>query len=252
MIEEIFEGGNSPVHRIDPRCRVAVATLFSFAIALSERMPTLWAGLVLSLVFLVMARLNLKQVMKRLFLMWGFLLFIWIIMPVTFEGDVVYRIGNLGLSREGLVLAGRITLKSNAILVAFIALITTMNFSTLGYVLNFFRIPEKLVHLLLLTYRYIFVIEQEYHRLLRAARIRSFKPQTNVHTYKTYAYLVGMLFVRASARAERVYQAMKCRGFQGKFHCLQEFSLTRSDLAWTLCALTGIGLIIFMEVFAKS
>lgn len=248
MVEEIFAAGDSVIHRTDPRCRVVTAVLFSFVIAMSEQKLTLWAGLALSIILLLMARLNLREVMKRLFIMWRFLFFIWLILPMTFEGEVIYRIGKLTLSREGLLLSGLITLKSNAILLIFISLITTMNFSTLGYVLNFFQIPEKLVHLLLLTYRYIFVIEQEYRRLLRAAKVRCFQPKSNLHTYKTYAYLVGMLFVRASARAERVYRAMKCRGFQGKFHCLQEFSLSRADRIWTVSLLSGIAILIFMEV----
>ncbi|MFW5635287.1 MAG: energy-coupling factor transporter transmembrane component T family protein, partial [Thermodesulfobacteriota bacterium] len=124
-------------------------------------------------------------------------------------------------------------LKSHAILLVLIALAATMNSATLGYVLDYFRLPPKLVYLLLLTYRYIFVIEQEYIRLSRAARLRSFHPRTNLHTYRTYAYLVGMLFVRAAARAERVYKAMRCRGFQGKIYCLRSFAVTRLDWIWT-------------------
>ena len=85
-------------------------------------------------------------------------------------------------------MAAQITLKSNAILLALVALVTTMNFSILGYALNWLHVSDKIVHLLLMTYRYVFVIDQEYQRLIRAARIRGFQPGTNLHTYKTYAY----------------------------------------------------------------
>ncbi|WP_022668359.1 cobalt ECF transporter T component CbiQ [Desulfospira joergensenii] len=251
MIEEVFAAGDSPVHSIDPRSRVAVATLLSFVIALCENFSTLWAGLVLSLVLVFAARLNPREVIKRVLVIWGFLLFLWILLPLTYEGDVIYRIGKLGLTKQGFLLCAKISLKSNAIVLTFIALIATMDFSTLGYTLNFFKMPKNLVHLLLLTYRYIFVIENEYRRLIRAAKIRSFQPKTNLHTYQTYAYLVGMLFVRASTRAERVYNAMKCRGFKGEFHCLHEFSLSRSDWIWTAAAMIGIALLIIMEVIAR-
>ncbi len=247
MLEEPFAAGDSPVHRMDPRCRVAFATLLSFVIALSEKFPALWAGLFFSLILLCMARLNLKAVLARVAVMWGFLLLLWILLPLTFEGEAVYRVWQLTLTREGILLSARISLKSNAILVIFISLVTTMNFTTLGYALNSFRIPEKLVHLLLLTYRYIFVIEQEYRRLLRAANIRNFRPKTNLHTYRTYAYLAGMLFVRASARAERVYQAMRCRGFRGKFYCLREFSISRADRIWAGFMSAGIIGLILLE-----
>ena len=101
-----------------------------------------------------------------------------------------------------------------------------------------------------MTYRYVFVIEQEYQRLLKAVKIRNFQPKTNMHTYRTYAYLVGMLFVRASARAERVHHAMLCRGFKGKFYCLYDFSVSRLDLIWSAfmgAAIIGLGVLEWMK-----
>lgn len=202
----------------------------------------------MSVLLIPAARLNPAAVLKRLAVIWGFLLFLWLILPWTITGEVVFRIGQLAFTREGLLLCAKISIKANAILMGFIALVSTMDFSTLGYALNYFRLPKKLVHLLLLTYRYVFVIEQEYRRLIRAAKIRNFQPGSNLHTYKTYAYVAGMLFVRASLRAERVYRAMTCRGFSGEFHCLREFTLSPADRIRTLIALAGIGVLIGMEV----
>ncbi|MGX9365081.1 cobalt ECF transporter T component CbiQ [Desulfoplanes sp. PS50] len=249
MIEEIFACGHSFIHKTDPRCRVAAATLLCFVIALGRKMPMLWAGLGLSVILVLWARLNLAEVLKRLVFIWGFLVFFWAILPLTYDGDVVYRIGKLGITRQGIDLCTAISIKSNAILLVSMALITTMDLGTLGYTLNFFKIPGKFVHLLLLTYRYIFVIEQEYRRLVRAAKLRSFRPRNNMHTYRTYAYLCGMLFVRASARAQRVYNAMKCRGFSGRFICLHEFALSPADIIWTLAALAAAACLVFMEIF---
>jgi cobalt/nickel transport system permease protein len=95
-------------------------------------------------------------------------------------------------------------------------------------------IPDKIVSLLLITYRYIFVMKQEFERLSRAAKARGFRPKTNIHTYRTYAYLVGMLLVRAVERAERVHKAMICRGFRGKFYSLHKFSVSLPDLVWSV------------------
>jgi cobalt/nickel transport system permease protein len=54
-----------------------------------------------------------------------------------------------------------------------------------------------------------------------------------------------MLFVRAAARAERVHQAMLCRGFKGKFYSLQDFQM--SSASWIFALLMTaviIGLIL--------
>jgi cobalt/nickel transport system permease protein len=245
MLEEPFATGHSQIHRLDPRLKVLFATVYSFVVALSDRFPSLFAALALSFVLIGLARLNIREVAKRVLIVNGLILFFWLVLPLTFEGVVLFYLGPFAVTREGLLISARITLKSNAILLAFVALIASTSIATLGHALNRLRIPEKIVHLLLLTYRYVFVIEQEYQRLVRATKIRGFRPKSNMHTYRTYAYLIGMLFVRASERAARVHQAMLCRGFKGKFYCLREFSFSRLDFIWSaFMAIAVIGLVI--------
>ncbi len=229
MIAEPFAVGRSPIHRMDPRLRVVLATVFSFLAALSNGIPTLAGGLAFSVLLVAAARLDVGLLVRRLLPLWGFLLLLWLVLPLTHKGETLYTIGPFPATREGLLLSARITLKSHAILLAFTAWVATMSFVTLGHALNRLRAPEKIVHLLLLTYRYIFVLEEEYGRLLRAARLRGFQPGTNLHTYRTYAYLIGMLFLRAADRAQRVHRAMQCRGFQGKFYSLYRFRAAPSD-----------------------
>jgi len=232
MLREPFADGDSLIHRIDPRYKVVVAVVFTVVVAVSYRFTTLVTALAISLILVQVARLNLRAVAGRLLVVFAFLALLWIVLPLTFQGPAGLEIGPLVLTRPGIVLAGQISLKSVAILLSLIALTGTMHFAALGHALDRLRVPDKIVHLLLMTYRYIFVIETEYRRLLRAAKIRGFRAGTNLHTYRTYAYLLGMLFVRAAARAERVYQAMRCRGFHGRFYCLSEFRPGGRDRAF--------------------
>jgi len=249
MILEPFATGHSRVHSLDPRLKVLFATVYSFVVALSDRFPSLFAALALSFLLIGLARLNIREVAGRVLIVNGLILLFWLVLPLTFEGVALFYLGPFAVTREGLLVSARITLKSNAILLAFIALIASTSITTLGHALNRLRFPEKIIHLLLLTYRYVFVIEQEYQRLVRAAKIRGFRPKSNMHTYRTYAYLIGMLFVRASERAERVRQAMLCRGFKGKFYCLREFSFSRQDFIWSVfmgIAVIGLGVVEWM------
>jgi len=230
MITEPFSTGNSIIHRIDPRLRILFAITFSFVLAVSMEFQTLLVALAFSFILIGIARLNIRGVLRRIAVVLGFILLIWAVLPLTFEGGPIFRMGPLKLMRPGIILSAQITLKSIAILLVFIALVATMTIAMLGHALNDLRLPDKMVFLLLITYRYFFVIEQEYHRLLTAVKMRGFRPQTNIHTYKTFAYLIGMIFVRASDRAERVHQAMKCRGFNGKFYSLHTFPAHRRNV----------------------
>ena len=234
MISEPFAIGNSIVHQLDPRIRVVLTSVYAFVVALSYHFSVLILALLLSLVLTVISRVSLTAVLKRIIWVNAFILLLWVLLPFTFSGDVLARAGSFNIYRPGVVLAAQITLKSYAILLAFIALIATMSFATLGHALYRLRVPEKIVHLLMMTYRYVFVIEQEFLRLLRAAKIRGFQPGTNSNTYRTYSYVIGMLFVRAAARAERVHQAMLCRGFKGKFYSLQDFHVSSASWIFAL------------------
>jgi len=248
MISEPFATGSSIVHQLDPRIRVGFTILYAFVVALSYQFSVLIAALVLSAMLVVISQISIKEVFKRIVTVNALIFLLWVILPFTFHGEVLTRMGSFAIYRPGVTLAAQITLKSNAILLAFIALVATMPFATLGHALHRLRVPQKIVHLLLMTYRYIFVIEQEYKRLLRAAKIRGFQPGTNLNTYRTYSYVIGMLFVRSAARAERVHQAMLCRGFKGKFYSLQEFKAGMAGGLFSIIMTVLIIGLIVMEV----
>lgn len=247
MDTEPFANGNSWVHHTDPVLRIVFAVLYSVPVAVAADFTMLGAALGFSILLTGLAQLNPGRVARRMAAVFGFLVFLWAVLPWTIGGDPFFRIGPLAASGRGIELAARITLKSIAILAALTALLATMSIAALGQAMARLGVPSKLVYLLLLTYRYIFVIEEEYQRLLRAARVRGFRPRTNLHTYKTYAYMIGMLFVKAGFRAERVHQAMKCRGFKGRFYSLREFPPTPGN--WALAALmtTGVTALCILE-----
>jgi cobalt/nickel transport system permease protein len=141
------------------------------------------------------------------------------------------RCMGLHLSLDGLFLAALITLKTNATVLLFISLLATSTVAQLGHGLQRLHLSPRLCFILLSSYRYLFLIHEEFLRLHRAAELRCFQPRTNLHTYKTYGYLLGMVFVRSWNRAARVQQAMILRGFTGTFQSLDTLhELRRSDI----------------------
>ncbi|HCY88188.1 MAG TPA: cobalt ECF transporter T component CbiQ [Desulfobacteraceae bacterium] len=245
MIDRSLEQGDSFIHRIDPRIRIVTALCLSMTAAQCTH-PAVAAGfLSISVVLALIAKLKAGQVLIRLKPLLWFLLMMWLFLPLTFTEDIVYRYGWLTVSRAGVQLCTMISLKSIGILIIFTSLLATMPVATLGAGLHRLRVPDKLVFLLLMTYRYIAVIRQEYNRLIRAARFRGFRPGTNLHSYRTYAYLAGMLFVRASHRADRVFQAMRCRGFTGRFRSLDVYTADGIHIGFlVICGAAGISLLI--------
>jgi len=228
-LEEFAEGG-SAIHSLDPRVKVATLFPLIIVVATARELFVPFLALIVGVILLSFSRLNLKAVLCRLYPVNLFILFLWLVLPFTVEGRSIFTRGGLVLTAEGLLLAFSITLKANAILLSTIALVGTIPVFRLAHTLRSLKIPEKLVNLFFFCYRYISVLHQDYSTLHNAMKVRAFKARTNIHTYRSYAYLVGMLVVRSYDHSEKIYQAMLCRGFKGRFPLLSHFTaLTGKD-----------------------
>jgi cobalt/nickel transport system permease protein len=225
-----FATGDSLLHRLDPRVKIVVAVLFSVVVALADNHACLAVAASVAITLLFIARLSFKQVLIRLLAVNTFILFLWLFLPFTYGGEELFSIGPLHATREGIDYALLITIKSNSIVLCLIALIATIPVITLGHALSHLRVPDKLIHLFFFTVRYLQVLHLEYDRLRDAMKIRGFRPRSNLHTYRSLAYLIGMLLIKSFDRAERIRKAMVCRGFQGKFYLLSHFELKRRDV----------------------
>ena len=159
MIGEDFLIGDSVIHRLDPRAKVITAAAFSIVVAVSERFAALLPSILVAVSFILLARLSLKRVCLRLLMVNLLILTLWLSLPFTFGGETLFSLGPLTATREGIGRAAALTVKSNAIIMALMAFIATMPVFTLGRALSYFHVPEKIVHLLSFTYRYIHVID---------------------------------------------------------------------------------------------
>lgn len=237
-----------PLDGIDPRVRIVSACLFGIVTVGLSTLPALLAALGVALILLRLSRLPPRRTLRRMAMMDGFIFFMLALLPFTVPGDPIFRLLGLTASWQGVRQAVEIGLTANAVILALMSLVGTLEPVTLGHALHRMRCPETLVHLLMFTIRYIEVLREEYLRLRGAMKVRGFRPGTNWHTYRSYGYLVGMMLVRAIERSERILEAMKCRGFSGRIMLLEDFALTPRDhlfaaaLLGTLLALIGVEL----------
>lgn len=238
MLEELANG-HSFVRSLDPRVKLVVVLLFSILAAVSVRIDVLLWALMLGMLIAGLARVPTGELFKRLIPVNLLMVFLWLFLPFTFGGDPMFSIGALTVTREGVFYATRITIKSNAMMLVLIALVASTPIFTLGHAMHELGLPKKLVHLFFFTYRYIHVMHREYVRMLNSMKIRCFSPGNSLHTYRTFAHMVGMLLVRSLDRAQRVHNAMLCRGFKGELYSLNRFSLKGRDFV-SLALMVGI------------
>jgi cobalt/nickel transport system permease protein len=230
---EEFARGHSLIHRLDPRVKLLAALSWSCMLVASDHLPLLAWALGCGLTLTAMAGLPVRKLCARFALVNAFIALFWLTLPLL-PGESVFSWGPLHASREGLLIALRITLKCNAILLAVTALLGSSTVFALVHALRRLALPEKLVHMFFFTFRYFQLLHSEYLRLREAMRARCFTPGSNFHSYKSYAQLMGMVLVRSLDRAERVHEAMLCRGYDGKLRVFAHFSITRQDAFFSI------------------
>jgi len=199
--------------------RTRVAALGAFSIATVSLESWLLLGLVLAVAVAGAVRLGAgaARVRRALQHLEVPLICLLVTVPISVAGIPVLDLGLVQVSDAGLALAGRLMLKIVAVSVAVTALIGTLAPTALAGGLAALRVPVKLVHILFLSERYVGLLRREFETLRMAMKARGFQPGTNLFTLRTYGTLLGMLLVRALERAERVRDAMRCRGYAGDF-----------------------------------
>jgi cobalt/nickel transport system permease protein len=215
-------------------------------LATNNHLPMLAPALGCGLALTAMARLPVRKLCARFAFVNLFIALFWLTLPFSLPGETVFSLGPLHAGREGFLLALRITLKCNAILLAVTALLGTSTVFALVHALRHLALPEKLVHMFFFAFRYFQIIHSEFLRLREAMQARCFTPGTNLHSYKSYAQLMGILLVRSLDRAERVREAMLCRGYNGKLQVFDHFSIKRQDIIFSIFFSSICGILLLM------
>jgi cobalt/nickel transport system permease protein len=221
------------LHR-DPRLLIVALVLFALVTVSLKTLTAAAIALAASLALAAAGGLPLLDLPRRLALLEGLMLVLSGTLPFTVPGTALVTLGPLTATREGLLTAALIALKANAVVVALLGLLGSLEPAVLGHALGRLGVPEKLVHLLLLTVRQIALLDQERHRLRQAMRARAFVPRSDRHTWTSYGNLIGMLLVRSLDRSRRIEAAMRCRGFHGRLYLLDSRRWRALDTAGLL------------------
>lgn len=235
----------------DPRLKIIALCLWSGLLALLRDMDAALAGLAASTVLLIMFGPSVTTVVKQLLAVNVFILFLWLVLPFSFSypGEVLAAWGPLEVTRQGLALCILLTVKGNAVALGAMAFLGSSSVYELSAAARRLGAPEKMIAIFVLMFRYVKVIGQEHARLRLAMQARGFRPAMSLHSYRSYANLIGMLLVRSLDRADRIHAAMKCRGYNGRLWLAGDFCFTRNDWLFSFLMLIFIGGVLSLVSF---
>ncbi|HEY9473805.1 MAG TPA: cobalt ECF transporter T component CbiQ [Mycobacteriales bacterium] len=204
----------SPVHLLPAQCKiVALVGCVLVVVATPRDWFYAFAGYAAVLVAVaVVARVPVGYVLRRATVELPFVAFA-LALPLLAEGPRV-RFAGLELSRAGLEGAWGILVKGTLGVAGSVLLGATTRPSDLLHGLRRLRFPPMLVQIAMFMLRYVEVVSGELRRMRVAQQSRGFD-RGAPHRLLTVARTAGTLFVRSFERGERVYLAMRSRGYTG-------------------------------------
>lgn len=244
--------GDSLLHRWDVRCKIVTILVYSFMITAIEQITVALVAIGLSCLVLVVARVSVTRVLMRLLAIVGFITMFLLVMPFTVplhSGDTVIVFGDwnwLHFSMRGFWLAATIAAKAVAITLLMEPLLATAPLPVTLQGLSRLGVPDIAGQMVLLSYRYLNVFRHEARRMSTGMQVRGFRKRSDLATIQAMANFLGMLFVRSFERTERVFDAMRARGYRGRFPDQAELRLRTVDLVGAGLWLTvGVVLLVY-------
>lgn len=196
-----FRDIKSPIHRLHIKIKLVFLIFYILAVVLTPIHLFWWFILYTAFILaaILLSRLPWGFVFKRLKEISPFILLVVVSYPFLYKEQ---RILILSRCLIRAILAG----------LAMVVVFSTVRFTTLLAGLRDLRVPKIFIKLLSFMYRYLFVLEDEFERMQRSFRSRSVGQKKKWLQIRSFGNLLGVLFIRAFERAERIYLAMCARG----------------------------------------
>jgi len=202
----LYGAERSSLHRMDERLKLTGFALLLIAMSLLQTPVAALAACGLAAGAVVFARLPVVLVLRRTGGVALFLSTFFLILPFSHPGG----------SRAGVQEALVIVLKGTAMVLTIFPMFWTAPLHRSLKALAGLRLPQRLVTLLLLTFRYVQTYEMRLAQLRISLQARWFRFRRNLETLRMIGGVVGLLLLRSFEQTERIYQAMLCRGYGKK------------------------------------
>jgi cobalt/nickel transport system permease protein len=190
---------DSPLHRAPAALKVLAALLLVLGLAFVPVRASGWvAALLVALAGLArVGRVPLSAFVARVAIAEPFVLGVAVLSLFQGRGVAVFL---------------AVVLKSTTCVAVVQLLAHTTPFQDILEVLRRARFPQVLLLTLALLHRYLFVLVDESQRMRRARAARTWQ-RRRWRTWRALSSVIAVSFVRSAARAERIYLAMRARGW---------------------------------------
>jgi energy-coupling factor transport system permease protein len=261
MIKDITIGqylpGDSLVHKLDPRVKISIT--FTFIIILFI-INNFW-GYIPSILFIaasvMISKIPVKYILKGLKPIFAILAITALINIFLTTGTVLYEFGPLKITREGLRLAGFMTLRLVFLIVGTSLLtLTTSPISLTDGIENLLKPLKKigvpaheLAMMMTIALRFIPTLLDETDKIMKAqmARGADFESGNIIKRAKNLVPLLVPLFISSFRRADDLAMAMEARCYRGDANRtrMKQLKIEIRDVLTIMVTLILVGISIY-------
>lgn len=237
MALEELSFGNTAIHRLHPLSKMLVTFSYVIAVVSVRRLDyiTLSVFFFYPAVLIALAEIPPRLIIKRALLALPFVLLAGI-SNILFERTPYIAALGLPISRgavSAVVLVEKALLTVSAVLILAATTKAAQAFASLRKL----GLPKIFITVVMLCLRYLSLLLDEAGRMTRAYHLRA-KRAKGICMQDMGSFL-GQLLLRSFDRAQRVYQAMKLRGFDGSFSAPEGEKMDAASLRYAL-AVSGL------------
>ncbi|MEZ5175268.1 MAG: cobalt ECF transporter T component CbiQ [Acidimicrobiia bacterium] len=213
-VHALYLHGHSPIHRMAPQIKIVTAFLLVIGIVITPR-EAFWAFgayLVAVIGIAAIAGIGPRFAGRRMLIEIPFLL-VAVLLPVL-GGEPKVEVFGIALSEPGLWDAWNIIAKATFGLAVAVILGATTQVPEFLAGLDGLRMPSIVTAIAGFMVRYIDVVMSDWSRMRTAMASRAHDARWFTQI-GPMARTLGVMFVRTYERGERVYLAMRSRGYRG-------------------------------------
>lgn len=240
--------GDSPIHALHPLVKLA-ATIFYILIVVSFPKYAFSAHIVMLLYPAVLYRMggiSVTTCFYKLRYVLPLIMMVGIVNPFL-DRVPVMMVGSFVITR-GVISMLTLMLKGILSIMMSFLLVATTKVDVLCASLRKIHVPEMIVTLFLLTYRYIAVLVEQVSIMSDAYSLRA-PGQKGIHI-SAWGSFLGQLLLRSMDRASELYESMIQRGFDGTFGYLTVPKANRRDYVFIIVSLIALLTARFVNVAA--
>jgi cobalt ABC transporter, permease protein CbiQ len=174
-------------------------------------------GLSIVMFILYSVKMPKSVLLKMLVLPFGFVLFGILPLVITREPALIMKLWKgWGISSNGLQQSVLILSRSFALTTAMYWFILVTSVQELVYIFRKIKLPALFIDILLLVYRNIFLLLGVSNQIHRTQTCRMGYNNAR-NGYRSFGSLLGQTFVLSYYRADRQYNSILTRGYQGEW-----------------------------------